>query len=173
MNVFEQQGTEAVLDLAEYVRARGPDLARFAYLQLGSRYEAEDVVQDVLTDMARRWSSLQDVSNMDAYARRAIINRRNSLWRRRSHALAIDALQRLDVYAPESLENEASLRITVWRSCHSLKPRQRAAVVLRYYEDLPYERIAEILECTVSTARSLVRRGVQAIEADLKEVQVV
>ncbi len=144
------------MDIEEYVRSRGGPLLRFALLVCGDRSTAEEVVQDVLCDVLPRWDRLDQVEDMDSYLRRAVVNRRNSWWRRRRPIPTADPPQT----NVASHADRIGVEVTVWDACRRLPVRQRAAVVLRYYEELTYEEIADILDCPLGTAKSLVNRGV-------------
>lgn len=155
------------MDLETYVRIRGNHLLRFAYLQTGNRHDAEDLLQEVLADLARRGDELNDVEDMDAYARRALVNRRNSRWRRLQRSREVELIAVSTNSNAAHSEDEWALRMTVWKACRDLPRRQRDAVLLRYYMDLDYNAISVTLNCAPSTARSLVYRGVEQIKRQL------
>lgn len=143
-------------DFDEYVRANGGRLLRFAFLHSGDVASAQDIVQSVLSRALLTWGRIAR-GNPDAYLRRAIVNERTSVWRRigRREVLGYEFLERTaeDRTALSDSRDEliAALRL--------LPSRQRAAVVLRYLEDLPDQAIAEILDCTPATVRSHIFRG--------------
>lgn len=154
------------MQIEEYVETHGLRLLRFAYLVCGDKATAEDVVQDVLSSVVARWDKLAYVEDMDAYLRRAIVHRRNSRWRRRSRPDGVSA----SVEAQTSSHDEyAALKVDIWEACRRLPYRQRAAIVLRFYEDLQYDAIAEALDCPIGTAKSLVSRGLVALKPLLGE----
>lgn len=126
------------------VAERGDALTRYAYLISGSRDDASDLVQDALVKTFGRLRNGFSISSAEAYVRRAILNtyldsgRRTSRWRRIAH---LNAAPELD--EPRDAETES--RLDVNRELMKLTPRERACVVLRYYEDLKVDDIAEWL----------------------------
>jgi RNA polymerase sigma-70 factor (sigma-E family) len=142
-----------------YRRLR-PGMVRLAHLLLGSPEQAEDVVHDAFVACAPRWSSLEAP---DAYLRTAVTNQARSALRRsgRDRAKA-DRLGRsvaLSVGLPELDETWALLR--------ALPERQRMAVVLRFYEDLPEAEIARLLGCRPGTVKSLIHRGLAKVREEV------
>ncbi|MFM9877267.1 MAG: sigma-70 family RNA polymerase sigma factor [Rhodoglobus sp.] len=130
--------------VARLVAERGDALTRYAYLISGSRDDASDLVQDALVKTFGRLRNGFSISSAEAYVRRAILNtyldsgRRTSRWRRIAH---LNAAPELD--EPRDAETES--RLDVNRELMKLTPRERACVVLRYYEDLKVDDIAEWL----------------------------
>lgn len=123
------------------VAERGPALERYAYLLCGNADDAADLVQDALVKTFGRLRNGFTVSSAEAYVRKAVLNtyldrgRRKTLWRRIAHLEA----------TAESLEPEApssDLRMDLVGKLRELSPRERACVVLRYYEDLKVDDIA-------------------------------
>lgn len=153
------------MTIEEWVQARGDALLRFAYLMTGDRQLAEDVVQDVLVIAVRKWPHISRAENVDAYLRRAVVNRRNSWLRRRHHRdVAITGPPEGPAFETTSLDDALAVR----GACAALPPRSRAAIVLRYYEDLTYEQIGDVLDCTAATARSLVHRARTQLKSHLQ-----
>jgi RNA polymerase sigma-70 factor (sigma-E family) len=151
-----------VSQTAEYVRARYPLLLRRAYLLTGDHGDAEDLVQDVL---ARSWRRLDrgGVENADAYLNRALVNAAVSRWRHRARV-------RATVTAPEQTASpdrtdEVAERDRMWRALQSAPPRQRAVLVLRYYEDLPEADVAALLGISVGTVRSQNAKGLARLRS--------
>ena len=149
-----------------WVEARVAALLRFAYLVTGSQQAAEDAVQAALVSACEKWSRVSRRDDPDAYVRRMVVNAHISAWRRSGRrespvaevrdSTGADPAQRL-------VESDA-----VWRMCTALPPQQRAAVVLRFYEDLEYAEIAAILGVTEPTARSHVHRALAALRGELE-----
>jgi RNA polymerase sigma-70 factor (sigma-E family) len=135
-------------EFTRWARARQTHLLHAALLMTDDRARAEDLVQDALTQVAMRWARLRDGSP-DAYARKVIYHGNVSWWRhRRREALGVDPV---DLPAPgEPVER----RLLVRRALGVLTPRQRAVVVLRYFEDLPERGAAEVLGVSVGTVKS-------------------
>jgi len=151
----------------EYVRLRGPALVRLARLIAGDRHRGEDVLQEVLTKAYPRWSSIIAGGQPDVYVRRMLINAHLS-WRRRrssretaSDSASVERADRADISA------EAAERDAVWRLIVGLPPKQRATIVLRFYEDLDDSTIAEILGCSPATVRTHTMRALAALRQRL------
>jgi RNA polymerase sigma-70 factor (sigma-E family) len=143
--------------------------ARLAYLLTGDREVAEDIVQDAFVRLAGRLAHLRDPSAFDAYLRRTVVNLSRSYWRRkkveraylrREEAAIAPGSLRVD---PPSIED----RELLWRAMAQLSDRQRAAVVLRFYEDLSEADTAELLRCRPGTVKSLVSRGLAAMRQEI------
>ena len=140
--------------LAQFCAEHGQPLLRFAYLLTGGRAaDAEDLVQSALAGLAAR--GLSGLDSPAAYVRRSIINEHRSAGRhatveRRVHPRLVEPSP--PVPTPED-------RFAVLSALDTLTERERAAVVLRYYEDLPDEQIAATLGCRRATVRSLIHRA--------------
>ncbi|GAA0953995.1 SigE family RNA polymerase sigma factor [Virgisporangium aurantiacum] len=150
----------------EYVQRRGAALVRVARLICRDASLAEDLVQEVLGHAYPRWSKIVRSDDPDMYLRRMLVNANISRWRRRSAREAVGAVpadrpDRADIGA------DVAERDALWRLIVTLPDRQRATVVLRYYEDLDDARIAEILGCSTSTVRSNAMRAMTTLRARL------
>jgi RNA polymerase sigma-70 factor (sigma-E family) len=156
-------------DFEAWVAARGAALQCFAYLVTGSASEAPDLVQEALINAYPRWATLAREDTAEAYVRRSIVNGSVSRWRKSRRQVPVSdvaTMSRGHVDDPAAAHADAD---HAWRLCRDLPPNQRAAVVLRFYEDLSFAQIALILNCTESTARSHVHRAVAALRARLTE----
>jgi RNA polymerase sigma-70 factor (sigma-E family) len=151
-------------DFAAWVEAREPALLRFAYLVLRDGDAAREAVQDALTSACAKWSRISVADDPDAYVRRMVVNAHTSRWRRSAKREVLVAEVKVPGHVDESRlpEQEA-----VWQLCATLPTQQRAAVVLRFYEDLSYAEIAQILHCTEPTARSHVHRALAKLREQL------
>lgn len=149
----------------DWVAARGPSLLRFGYLVTGSQHAAEDAVQDALARAFEKWARVVRTDDPDSYVRRMVVNAHISRWRRTRRESPVETWRGGDMQPdPADLLGTGQL---VWELCRSLPPRQRAAVVLRFYEDLEYAEIAAVLGCTEATARSHVHRALGALRQRL------
>lgn len=157
----------ADLEFDEWVSARVPALLRFAYLVTGSREAADDVLQSVLTRSFERWGTVRRTDDPDAYVRRMIINENVTSWRRWGKRQSPVA-EVFDIARTPDPAEGVSNADAVWRVCQALPERQRAAVVLRFYEDLSDREIAAILECSESTVRSQIHRALSALRVELE-----
>ncbi|NEA31793.1 SigE family RNA polymerase sigma factor [Streptomyces sp. SID13031] len=161
------------MDFDEWVQLRGAALLRFAYLITRDHSRAEEAVQDALVGAYSRWPKIIRDGEPEAYLRRSIINADISGWRkffRREtpvgEATTFDSAT-ADHAGPYA-EQDA-----VWRLCASLPTKQRAAVVLRYYEGLPDAEIAEILNCSAPTVRSQIHRALASLRTTLSAPEEV
>ena len=151
----------------EYVRTRGTRLVRTAYLFTGDLHIAEDVVQNALASVIASWRRLRDVSNLDAYVYRSIVNAGHR-WRRRRWNGEIPVPQ-LPEPASEDGRDRVEDRTDVIAALRRLPPRQRAVLVLRYFADLTEHEAAAILGCSVGTVKSQSSRGLAVLRTILQE----
>ena len=126
-------------------------LLRTAVLLTGDRHRAEDLVQEALTQVALRWRRLRD-GNPEAYARQVIVRGNISWWRKHRHEVVLEVYD--DAWSTTADTIGAERRIVLDRALAALTPRQRATVVLRYYDDLSERETAEALGVTVGTVKS-------------------
>ena len=152
----------------EYVTARGDALLRFAYVLSGDAYLAEDLVQEVLARVHGRWHRMAAVEQPDAYLRTAIVRQFLS-WRRRraSREAPMAALPERPTGADSATRQAA--RDEMWRLLTALPRKQRAVLVLRFYEDLPDESIAAVLGCRQTTVRVHASRGLARLRERLQQ----
>jgi len=149
--------------LAELVAGSGAELLRVAYLLCGDSGRAEDLVQDALLKLLRRWRTGAAADHPRAYARKAIVNEYLG-WRRRrasSEVLLVDEPEREQ---PDAAQRVAD-RDLAWRLISGLPTRSRAVLVLRYYEQLPDREIAACLDCAEATVRSIAARALATLRA--------
>lgn len=151
----------------EYVAARTPMLLRFAYLLCGDRHLAEDLVQEVLIKAHRRWSAIE-AENPDAYLKRALLHTHLS-WRRRRSSSEVASATIRDVATLDAFDDEHASRADAWSLLATLSQRQRAVLVLRYFEDLDDRRIAELVGSTAGAVRVHAHRGLTALRETLAQ----
>jgi RNA polymerase sigma-70 factor (sigma-E family) len=137
---------------ADFVRSRSHALLRAAYLLTGDRHLAEDLVQEALARTHRAWGRLDDVANAEAYARRIMYHAQVSMWRR--HRVAESLPGDLPDTPAGDHTDATARRIAVQRALLTLSARQRAVIVLRYFEDHTETEAAEMLGVSVSTVRT-------------------
>jgi RNA polymerase sigma-70 factor (sigma-E family) len=140
-----------------FVAARSGSLLRTAYLLVGDHGLAQDLVQEALVKTYQSWGRLRDPGNAEAYTRRVMVTTLVSWRRRRSFHERPNAVLR-DVVATDPSEVVVE-RDAVWRELQALPPRQRAALVLRFYEDMSDAEVADVLGCQPATVRSHVSQG--------------
>ena len=154
-----------------FVRARTPALLRSAYLLTGDQHLAEDLVQSALVRTHRAWSRVNALGNAEAYTRKAMYHLQISWWRRRRVAESFtgDTPQRSAPAEPDHAELTA-LRLSLRIALGQLPPRQRAVVVLRYFDDLSEAQAAEVLGVTVGTIKSQTVRALARLRAVAPEL---
>jgi RNA polymerase sigma-70 factor, ECF subfamily len=143
-------------ELADFVRARYSQLLRRGYLLTGSQLAAEDLVQEALARCCAAWRR-RPIAEPDAYVHRVMVNvliSRSRLRRFREEAAADVP----EVSASDGTSQHAE-RDAVWRALQQTPPRQRAVLVLRFYEDMTETEIAACLEIAVGTVRSQTAKG--------------
>ncbi|HWG62347.1 MAG TPA: SigE family RNA polymerase sigma factor [Streptosporangiaceae bacterium] len=148
----------------EYVDTRSGSLLRMAYLLTRNRADAEDLVQAALAKTYQAWDRIQDRRAVDGYVRRAIVNTHISWWRRR----------RLEEYPTDEIPDrpvadhaaDSELTDALRRALERLPQRMRAAVVLRYYEDMSEAEVAQVLGVSLGTVKSTVSRAVAKLRID-------
>jgi RNA polymerase sigma-70 factor (sigma-E family) len=148
--------------VAALYRAQAVGLIRLAYVMLGDRAAAEDVVQDAFFGLYRRWDWLTDPSGALPYVRSSVLNGCRTALRRRALG------HRITMYQPPSGSAEAAVlsreeREEVMRAVRRLPDRQREALVLRFYLDLPDLEIARIMGIRPGTVRSAMHRALKAL----------
>jgi len=153
---------------ASYVRARQPVLLRTARSLTANPSDAEDLLQTALTKTYVAWERIEDHRALDGYVRRALLNTRTSQWRKRR----VDEFVCEELPEPEPVRGgddpaeQQALRDAMWRAIMKLPARQRAMVVLRYYEDLSEVQTAEVLGVSVGTVKSAVSRALGKLRED-------
>ncbi|MGH3988212.1 MAG: SigE family RNA polymerase sigma factor [Pseudonocardiaceae bacterium] len=135
----------------EFVAARSTSLLRTAYLVVGDHQLAQDLVQESLVKTYMAWRRLRDVGNAEAYARRVMVTTSISWRRRRSFdERPAEALPEIVV---ADMADLIAAEADLWTQLYALPPRQRAAVVLRYCEDLSEAQTAELMGCSVGSVK--------------------
>jgi RNA polymerase sigma-70 factor (sigma-E family) len=144
-------------------------MCRLAYVILGDRAQAEEIVMDCLLKTLTGWTRIRDVERIDAYLRRSVVNMCRSRIRRKAvEARAGSVLQwRAETRAPDWDPERHETGRVVWEAVKGLPERQRACVVLRYFEDLPEAEIAEVLDCSVGTVKSQLSKARAKLEQSL------
>ena len=144
-------------------------LCRLAYVILGDAALAEEIVMDALLKTFSGWGRLRDTDRADAYLRRAVVNLCRSKIRRKMIEARVNATihHRDERKAPDWDPERHETSRLVWQRVTELPERQRACVVLRYYEDLPEAEIADIMECSVGTVKSQLSKARAKLEGIL------
>jgi RNA polymerase sigma-70 factor (sigma-E family) len=156
-------------DFDAWVAARSRPLLRFAYLMTGNQHAAEEALATALAKAFEKWSTVRRMADRDAYVRRMIVNAHISWWRRFGRRESSVAEVRGAGRSGADHATTISEADAVWRLCAELPPRQRASVVLRFYEDLGYPEIAAVLACPEATVRSHIHRALSALRTMIED----
>ncbi|MEJ7583559.1 MAG: SigE family RNA polymerase sigma factor [Acidimicrobiales bacterium] len=152
-------GVPTELGFVELYRDRYDPMVRLAYLLVGHQAIAEELVQDAFVKVHRQWST---VEHPPAYLRTAVVNQCRSWGRRRAREQDHQE-RRLDL--PTESEQAPD---ELWDVLLALPLRQRTAIVLRFYEDLPEQEIAAVLGSRPTTVRTLIHRGLEALRKEIE-----
>jgi RNA polymerase sigma-70 factor (sigma-E family) len=164
-------------EFEQFVRSCADDLLRTGYLVVWDLAAAEDLVQECLFRVARRWPKVRTMDHPVAYARRILINLALDGAARRSRQQS--ELERHDGAVPEDRLDIAAARqmglveskLELMHAVGGLPPRQRAALVLRYFEDLSEAETADVLGCSVGTVKSTTSRALEHVRQVLVNLQ--
>jgi RNA polymerase sigma-70 factor (sigma-E family) len=154
------------------VESRYNALVRSTYLLTGDLETARDLVQTALTKAYVKRVGLRDPGAMEQYVRRTVVNLHISAWRRHRGREAPVAQppeplgrQAGDEPAPSAMADRVATSVDLWRALQSLTPRQRTAVVLRYFEDLPVADAARLMGCSEQSVKTHTARGLSNLRA--------
>jgi len=151
-------------DFEMFVTEHYPALLGYAFLLTGDPADAEDLLQTGLVRVGLAWSRLRDRSAAPAYVRKILVRECANGWRSRSREVA--RLRRVASPGPQpDIAGQVADSDVVWRALNSLSARQRAAIVLRFYDDLTEMQIAETLGCSAGTVKSLSSRALAKLRA--------
>jgi RNA polymerase sigma-70 factor (sigma-E family) len=157
-------------DFDQFVAAHVDDLAHTAYLIVWDEAEAEDLVQECLLKVARRWPRVRRMEQPRAYARRILVNLAldgaRGRARRRSELEPAAPASQIAVDPVPGIDTRAELLDALGQ----LSPRQRAVLVLRYFNDLTEAQVAEVLGCSPGTVKSSASRGLARLREALQPV---
>lgn len=152
-------------EFREFVAARSAALLRTAYLLAGDWGTAEDLLQTALTKTYLAWKRLGEIEAVEPYARRVLINTATSWWRRRWHGeRPTEVLP--EPAAPDQIEQQLE-RDALWQHVRKLPVRQRAVLVLRFYEDLSEAQTAALLNISPGTVKSQTFRALNTLRQRL------
>ncbi len=149
----------------EYAGVGWPALYRYAYLLVGNHADAEDLAQQTLVKAYRSWSRIAKAGSPIAYLRRMLTNTYLSQRRPKKHRLEVLTDTPPDVEHTPGTGSED--RMALWPHVKSLPPRQRAVVVLRYYEDLSEQEIADVLGCSRGNVKSTAHHALKSLRRAL------
>ena len=152
------------VEFEQYMAARQPSLLRTAYLLTGDQHTAEDLVQTAFAKLYLSWDKVQRRELVDGYVRRILVNENNSLWRRawKKRELSTDTVPD---HRAVTDPHDDGMKAALWEFVQSLPRKQRAVVVLRFYEDLSEAEVADILGISVGTVKSQSSRALAALRS--------
>jgi RNA polymerase sigma-70 factor (sigma-E family) len=161
----------ASIEFDSFVRARTPALLRSAYLLTGDQHLAEDLVQNALARAHRHWSKLHETGNAEAYTRKIMYHLQVSWWRRRRvrESLGSEIPDRSPAAQPD-LADATALRLSLRSALGRLTARQRAVLVLRFFDDMTEVEAAEVLGVTVGTVKSQTARALARLRVVAPEL---
>ena len=148
--------TSEEADFTAFVTARGHLLLRTAYALTGDRHAAEDLVQAVLAKAFARW---RRIAEPEPYVQKMIYNEFVTGWRRHRRRAEISVAEPPEAATPDSMESGVASRLVLRKALLSLPPRQRAVLILRYFEDLSVDETAAVLSCGRGTVGSQTHRA--------------
>ena len=151
-----------------FVRARLPALLRFAHAVCGDPHTAADLVQDALERTGMRWDRIDRTGDPEGYVKRAIVNGRISRWRKLRRESLVDVVPEHLPYLDRPYLHGQGHDDTMWQLLATLPRRQRAVLVLRYYEDMSEEQIAATLGCAPGTVKSQASKALAKLRAALE-----
>jgi RNA polymerase sigma-70 factor (sigma-E family) len=159
--------SDELADFGEFVQASLPGLLRYGHALTGNPHDAADLVQTVLEKIGSRWTHVQrKTADPLAYIRRAMANAHISRWRRlRRETLVADLPEQRTAGPADPFEHEP-----LWQALRELPPRQRAVIVLRYYEGLSEAEIASSLGISAGTVKSQASKAIASLRTKIGSV---
>ncbi len=166
MSPGEGQRVEWDVSFVEFVRDQADELYRASYLLVGEPSGAADLVQETLTRLYPKWDRVLGADSALAYVRKAVVNQYLSGARRlRSREVLLADVP--DTGVDDEVASRFMDQAVLDRPLATLSPKQRTAVVLRYFHDLSDHESAVVMGCSVPTFRSHLRRGLAALRRQL------
>ncbi|MEV4358634.1 SigE family RNA polymerase sigma factor [Nonomuraea sp. NPDC051941] len=149
-------------EFVSFVRHRGDHHLKTAVLLTGDWHTAEDLVQSCLGKLYRVWHRLDTSSDPDAYLRRILVNTYRSWWRARWRR-EIPRAELPELPGPGDVGDTRAVAEDVRQALARLPARQRTALVLRFFADLPEAEVADLMGCSPGTVKTHTHRGLQAM----------
>jgi RNA polymerase sigma-70 factor (sigma-E family) len=153
--------------LAALYARHAPSAGRLAYLLTGDADLAEDLAQEAFARLIARLGSIRDEAAIAAYLRRSIVNLVRKHWRKVQSERSFLRREGRSLATQASMLPEVADQDQLWRALQQLSYRQRAAIVLRFYEDLSEADTARVLGCAVGTVKSSVARGLRRLKEEM------
>lgn len=155
-------------EFSAWMAARQSSLMRTAYLLTGDHHQAEDLVQMTMAKVYLHWDKVHKRELVDAYARRILVNENNSIWRRAWKKREVSSAEIPDRIAVRDVHDDGH-GDALWDFVQTLPKRQRAVIVLRYYEELSEAEIADVLGISTGTVKSQASRALAALREKAPE----
>jgi RNA polymerase sigma-70 factor (sigma-E family) len=152
-------------EFREFVTARSASLLRVAYLLTGDVHHAQDLLQTALLGTVHRWGAIRRRDNPEAYVRTAMYRHQVNRWRLRSRRPETLMPFTPDRAAGDDHATDTVVRHGVFDALRALPARQRAVVVLRYYEDRSEAEVAQLLDISLGTVRSQASNALAKLRA--------
>ena len=153
--------------IADVYGRHGRQAGRLAYLLTGDPDLAEDLAQEAFVNLMGRLDSIRDERAIAAYLRRTVVNLASKHWRRVGNERRTVNIERDSTAAKSTTLPDIESHDLIWRTLEGLPVRQRAAIVLRFYEDLSEKETARVLGCRVGTVKSMVSRGLERVRKEM------
>jgi RNA polymerase sigma-70 factor (sigma-E family) len=164
---------ERVCRVATLYEQHAPRAGRLAYLLTGDTDLAEDLAQEAFVRLIGRLGRIRHEAAIEAYLRQSIVNLARKHWKKRGTERAYLRREGASIAGATSAPPDVALRDQLWAALGKLPYRQRAAIVLRFYEDLSEKDIARALGCRVGTVKSSVSRGLRVMKEELNDGEAV
>jgi RNA polymerase sigma-70 factor (sigma-E family) len=162
--VGRQDGAEELRDFEEFVALRSPSWMRTAFLLVGNREAAEDLVQSALERTFVRWRRVRRMEMPEAYVRRIVINSAHQAWRVAQRTPV--TVGGIGEHADQAFADPAdgvALRASLLCALDELPHGMRTVVVLRYWEELSVQEVAELLHCSTGNVKAQASRGLERL----------
>ncbi|WP_307845175.1 SigE family RNA polymerase sigma factor [Planomonospora sp. ID67723] len=154
------------MEFAEFVAARGSALYRYGYVLTGNAEDAADLAQEALMRLGDSWARVRRRDDPEGYVRTTMARLHISTWRRlRRERLVAEVPEK--PYTEDGFDGDTGL----WNELKGLPPKQRAVLVLRYYEGLPDQEIAELLGISRGTVRSQAARALDKLRVRVADLE--
>ncbi|WP_235738490.1 SigE family RNA polymerase sigma factor [Nocardioides alcanivorans] len=159
-------------EFSAWMTARQPALHRTAYLLAGDHHTAEDLVSATLAKVYLAWHRIERRDSVDGYARRVLVNEHNSLWRRPWKKREVTRDELPEQFGVHDHYDEGQ-RGELWSLVQQLPRKQRAVIVLRYYEELTETEIADALGVSPGTVKSQASRAMATLRTHAAQSGIV
>jgi RNA polymerase sigma-70 factor (sigma-E family) len=167
-------GGERTREIAGLFDREYKSLHRLAYVFVADAAAAEEIVMEAFVKVFSGWHRFRSVDHKSAYLKQMVVNGSRSRLRRQGTEQRVNEALHRDVARSRGLESEHSdMQLDLWNAVRRLPDRQRAAIVLRYHEDLSEAEIADVLDCSVGTVKSQLSRARRKLEVLLTEETIL